>query len=172
MATITRALDPLSLREVFSAFPSGVVALAALTDGRPVGMAASTFTPVSLDPPLVSVCVARTSATWPLLRMSRTIGLSVLSANQQEACKQLSTKRSDDRFHGLQWTSTHGGAVMLTGASAWLECIIDKRVPAGDHDIAVLQICDLDGDYDVAPLVFHGSQFHVIAPLTGRGSNG
>jgi flavin reductase (DIM6/NTAB) family NADH-FMN oxidoreductase RutF len=172
MATTPRALDPLSLREVFSAFPSGVVALAALIDGRPVGMAASTFAPVSLDPPLVSVCIARTSATWPLLRMSRTIGLSVLSANQQDACKQLSAKQSNDRFHGLQWTSTHGGAVMLTGASAWLECIIDKRVPAGDHDIAVLQICDLDGHYDIAPLVFHGSQFRAITTLTGQGSNG
>lgn len=172
MTTTTRVLDPLSLRKVFGAFPTGVVVLAALIDGRPVGMAASTFTPVSLDPPLVSVCVAHTSTTWPLLRMARTIGLSVLSADQQEACKQLSAKESDDRFVDLQWRNTPGGAVVLSGASAWLECFIDKRVPAGDHDIVVLQIRDLDGDHDVAPLVFHGSRFRRIEPSTAPGSSG
>jgi hypothetical protein len=53
------------LRRVFSAFPSGVTAVSALIDGRPVGIAASSFTSVSLDPPLVSVCIAHSSTTWP-----------------------------------------------------------------------------------------------------------
>lgn len=165
-------LDPIRLRQVFGAFPSGVVVVAALVEGRPVGMTASTFTPVSLDPPLVSVCVAHTSTTWPLLRLSRTIGLSVLSAEQQDACKQLSGKERHDRFGSVQWRSTHDGAVLLTDASAWLECIIDKRIRAGDHDITVLQVRDLDGDHDVPPLVFHGSRFRRIEPLAAQGSRG
>jgi flavin reductase (DIM6/NTAB) family NADH-FMN oxidoreductase RutF len=61
-----------------------------------------------------------------------------LTSGLPGARKQLSAKRSDDRYVGLESRSTHGGAVMLTGASAWLECFIDKCVPAGDHDIGLL----------------------------------
>ncbi|MFE3287545.1 flavin reductase family protein, partial [Streptomyces sp. NPDC059233] len=60
--------DTTSLRAVYGAFPTGVTAIAALIDGAPVGLAASSFTTVSLAPPLVSVCMAHTSSTWPVLR--------------------------------------------------------------------------------------------------------
>ena len=58
-------LTPAQLREAFGHFPSGVIAIAAEVDGTLVGLAASTFVPVSLDPPLVSFCVQNTSTTWP-----------------------------------------------------------------------------------------------------------
>ncbi|MGZ4521325.1 MAG: flavin reductase family protein [Mycobacteriaceae bacterium] len=72
---------PTALREVFGAFPSGVVVLAATIDGEQIGMAASSFTSVSLDPPLVSVCVATQSRTWPQLRRAPRIGVSVLAGD-------------------------------------------------------------------------------------------
>jgi len=67
-------LDPELLRQAFGIFPTGVVAVAAEVDGTLVGLAASSFTSVSLDPPLVSFSIARTSKTWPDLRRSRTSG--------------------------------------------------------------------------------------------------
>lgn len=63
-----RHVDGPGLRAVFGCFPSGVIAVCAMRDGRLDGMAASAFTAVSLDPPLVSVCAQETSATWPRLR--------------------------------------------------------------------------------------------------------
>ena len=75
-------LDPQRLRHVFGAFPSGVAAVAALVGGVPVGIAASSFTSVSLDPPLVSLCVAHTSTTWPLLRGADRLGVSILGEAQ------------------------------------------------------------------------------------------
>jgi flavin reductase (DIM6/NTAB) family NADH-FMN oxidoreductase RutF len=150
------------LRRVFSAFPSGVTAVSALIDGRPVGIAASSFTSVSLDPPLVSVCIAHSSTTWPLLRRAPRFGVSVLSADQEQACAQLSA-RDSDRFAGLAWRATPGGAVLLDGAGAWLECSIEQQVRAGDHDIVVLRVHDLDADHEVHPLVFHSSQFRRLA---------
>jgi flavin reductase (DIM6/NTAB) family NADH-FMN oxidoreductase RutF len=160
--TVVQALDPGHLRRVFSAFPSGVTAVAALVDGQPVGIAASSFTPVSLDPPLVSVCVAHSSTTWPVLRGSTRLGVSVLSADQEAAGRQLAT-RGIDRFAGLGWSATPDGAVLLDGASAWLECGLDQQVRAGDHDIVVLRVHDLDADHGLAPLVFHGSRFRRLA---------
>ena len=72
-------LDPKRLREAFGIFPSGVVAVAAEVDGKPVGLAASSFTSVSLDPPLVSFSIANTSKTWPDLRRAPHLGVSILA---------------------------------------------------------------------------------------------
>jgi flavin reductase (DIM6/NTAB) family NADH-FMN oxidoreductase RutF len=151
-------LDPQRLRHGFGAFPSGVAALAALIDGVPLGIAASTFTSVSLDPPLVSVCVAHTSTTWPTLRTARRLGISILSADQEWAGRQLAGKQAD-RFAQLSWNATRDGAVLLEGASGWIETSIEQQVRAGDHDIIVLRVHDLDADHDVSPLVFHASRF-------------
>ena len=90
------------LRRVFAAFPTGVTALAAEPEGIPVGMAASSFTSVSLEPPLVSVCVAQTSRTWPALRAASRIGVSVLADGHAEASRRLSAK-DGDRFGGQRW---------------------------------------------------------------------
>lgn len=160
--TVPRSLHATELRRVFGAFPTGVTAIAALVDGVPVGLAASSFTPVSLDPPMVSVCVARTSTTWPVLRQVRRLGVSVLGAHQEHACRQLSA-RDRDRFAALSWRSGDGGAVLIDGASAWLDCIIEQEIPAGDHDIILLRVADLAADPEVAPLVFHASRFRQLA---------
>ncbi|MEZ0067120.1 flavin reductase (DIM6/NTAB) family NADH-FMN oxidoreductase RutF [Streptacidiphilus sp. MAP12-20] len=157
--TEIRALGAQELRHAFAAFPTGVTALAALADGTPVGLAASSFTSVSLAPPLVSVCVAHSSTTWPLLRDRTRIGVSVLGAHQEDACRQLAAG-DGDRFAGLDWTTTADGAVLIEGATAWFDCSIDRIVRAGDHDIALLRVHDLDADHAVAPLVFHASRFH------------
>jgi flavin reductase (DIM6/NTAB) family NADH-FMN oxidoreductase RutF len=156
--SVEAGIDPMHLRRVFGAFPTGVTALAALVDARPVGMVASTFTSVSLDPPLVSVCVAHSSTTWPVLRGVDRLGVSVLSVGQEHAGRQLAA-RDVDRFAGLGWVAASTGAVLLDGASAWLDTSVEQQVRAGDHDIVVLRVHDLDADQDRAPLVFHASRF-------------
>ncbi|HRI94048.1 MAG TPA: flavin reductase family protein [Nocardioides sp.] len=154
----TQVLDPAELRRVYGAFPSGVTAVAALVSGAPVGIAASSFTSVSLDPPLVSVCVAHTSTTWPILGEAPRLGVSVLGSEQEKAGRQLAAKVVD-RFRDLKWRATEDGAVLLAGASAWLDCSINQQIRAGDHDIVVMRVHDLDADHDIRPLVFHASQF-------------
>jgi len=166
LTTAPSPLDPARLRRVFGAFPSGVTALAAVVDGRPVGIAASSFTSVSLTPALVSVCVAHTSTTWPLLSGAPRLGVSVLAAGHEEACRRLASRDAGDRFAGLDWRETEDGAVLLDGASAWLDCSVEQQVRAGDHDIVVLRVHDLDADHAVSPLVFHASGFHRLAPRT------
>ncbi|WP_370963973.1 flavin reductase family protein [Amycolatopsis sp. cg9] len=148
------------LREAFGCFPSGVTAVCALIDGVPHGMAASSFTSVSLAPPLVSLCIQRTSATWPRLR-DRRLGLSVLAEGQDDACRRLSA-RQGDRFHGVSWQAGADGSVFITGSSAWLECSLAEEVPAGDHLIALLRIHGLH-TAETPPLVFHGSRFRRLA---------
>lgn len=159
----TAIFDPAELRRVYGAFPTGVTAVAALVEGRPVGLAASSFTTVSLDPALVSVCVAHTSSTWPVLAGAARLGISILAADQGAIARRLAA-RNGDRFAGYRWRETTGGAVLLDGASGWLEVSIDQQVRAGDHDIVVLAVHELDADHDVRPLVFHASAFRSLEP--------
>lgn len=151
------AVQP-ELRRVYGAYPTGVTAVAGLVGGRPVGIAASSFVPVSLDPSLVSVCVAHTSTTWPLLRGLPRIGISVLAAHQADVGRRLGA-RGDDRFAGVTWCATPDGCVLIEGAAAWFDCTVEQQVRSGDHDIVVFRVRDLDAAAEVAPLVFHASGF-------------
>lgn len=163
------ALDAVTLRAAFGRFPSGVVSVCAVVDGRPVGLAASTFVPVSLDPPLVAFCMQNTSATWPRLNRRPRIGVSVLGEAHEAAARSLAAK-TGDRFAGLTLETTERGAVFLDGASAWLECSVEQEIPAGDHAIVLLRVHALQTAPDVQPLVFHGSAFRrldQLAPTDG-----
>ena len=160
--TADRSLDPAVLRRVLGAFPTGVTALAALVDGQPTGIAANSFASVSLDPPLVSVCVATSSQTWPLLRTATRIGVSVLSHRQEEASRRLAS-RGVDRFAGLSWIPTGHGAVLLEHASAWFDCSVEREIRAGDHHIVLMTVHDLGTDPHLPPLVFHGSRYRRLA---------
>lgn len=151
-------LSPSSLREAFGHFPSGVIAIAAEVDGTRVGLAASTFVPVSLEPPLVSFCVQNSSSTWPKLKDLPYLGISVLGESHDDAARTLAAK-TGDRFAGLETVSTSNGAVFIQGTSVWVESAIEQLVPAGDHTIVVLRVNDITVHADVAPIVFHRSTF-------------
>ncbi|MCW2499657.1 MAG: flavin reductase-like protein [Frankiales bacterium] len=158
------AAGPVDLRKAYGCFPSGVAAVAALVDGEPVGMAASTFTAVSLEPALVSLCIQRTSTTWPRLRELPRLGLSVLAEGQDAVCRSLSAK-AGDRFAGVAWERHDDGAVLIQDATLWLDCTLHSELPAGDHLIALLQVHGVHAQPEAAPLVFHGSLFRQLATL-------
>src|SRR5215470_3512694 len=135
-------ITPSSLREAFGHFPSGVIAIAAEVDGVRVGLAASTFVPVSLDPPLVSFAVQNTSETWPKLKDLPKLGISVLGESHDDAARTLAAK-TGDRFAGLETVSAESGAVFVAGTSVWVESAIEQLVPAGDHTIVILRVHDI-----------------------------
>lgn len=164
-----RGIEPVTaapdqLRRAFGCFPSGVTAVCARSDGEPVGLAASSFTSVSMQPPLVSVCIQHTSTTWPKLREQPRLGLSVLAEGQDEICARLASK-SGDRFAGTDWFASEDGSVFVDDATLWLDCTIHEEVTCGDHDIVLLRIHGLSVAPDTSPLVFHGSRFRRLATI-------
>lgn len=152
----------LALRKAFSMFPTGVVAMCGMDGAEPVGMAVNSFSSVSLEPPLVSVCVARMSGTWPRLNRLPRIGLSVLGADQERLSRQLAS-RNGDRFQGVQFEATPDGALFVKGAALWLDCSINDRLQGGDHEIILLEVKDTGLFPHVQPLVFHQSQYLALA---------
>ncbi|SDS29502.1 NADH-FMN oxidoreductase RutF, flavin reductase (DIM6/NTAB) family [Nocardioides scoriae] len=155
-------LDPERLRQAFGVFPSGVVAVAAQVDGALTGLAASSFTSVSLEPALVSFSVANTSRTWPTLRRAEHLGLSVLAQHHEDACRRLAGP-VEHRFDDLAWSVNDQGAVTLDDGLARFDCSIYREVEAGDHTLVLLRLHGVG--HDVAPedpgspLVFHNCGF-------------
>ncbi len=154
--------EPTRLRQAFGHFPSGVVAVAAMDGTEPLGMAVTSFTPVSIAPPLVSLCAQISSRTWPRLRSCDRLGLSVLAQGHDEVALSLATKEGD-RFVAVDWEATPQGSVVVHGASAWLQCKVYEEITAGDHLLVLLEVVGLETRAGEAPLVFHGSRFRSLA---------
>ncbi|GAA3527280.1 flavin reductase family protein [Nocardioides daeguensis] len=155
-------LDPQRLRAAFGVFPTGVVALAACVDDQPVALAASSFTSVSLDPPLVSISLANTSKTWPDLRRAGHLGVTILAEHHALLCRQLAGPVGQ-RFTGVDLTISPEGAVTLDEGLARFECTVYDEVGAGDHTLVLLRLHAVhhaSDDTDAGhPLVFHRSGF-------------
>lgn len=169
---LASATDPGALKRAFSCFPSGVVAVCCRIVGPTgetelVGMAASAFTTVSLDPPLVSVCVQNSSSTWPRLRDAPAIGVSVFAHDQSHLCRQLAGP-AESRFDDITPFGTDDGALFIPESAATLVCSLHNELPAGDHTLVLLRIEALDCDPDVEPLVFHASTFRALEARRSR----
>ena len=148
-------LDSRRFRSVLGRFATGVVAITALDPdtGDPCGLAANSFTSVSLDPPLVAFCVAHTSTTWPRVRGAKVLTVNVLAEHQQPVCAQLAAS-GGDKFAGLDWTVSPGGNPVLDGTLAWIDCAVEAEHLAGDHMIVVARVLQLDTHHEGGPLVF------------------
>jgi flavin reductase (DIM6/NTAB) family NADH-FMN oxidoreductase RutF len=156
--TTNQDLDEKRLREAFGVFPSGVVAVAAEVDEQLVGLAASSFTSVSLEPALVSFSVANTSKTWPTLRRAAHLGVTILADHHGDVCRRLAGP-VEHRFDDVLVTSTEDGAVTLDEGLARFDCSIFDEVEAGDHTIVILQLHAVAHSDTSLPLVFHRSAF-------------
>ncbi|HWO65686.1 MAG TPA: flavin reductase family protein [Umezawaea sp.] len=151
-----RRFDPDILRTTFGLFPTGVVAVAAEVDLTLVGLAASSFTTVSLDPPLVSFSIATTSKTWPTLRRARHIGVTVLAEHHGAVARRLAGPAAS-RFTGLEVALSDLGSVTLPDGLAQFDTTIHREVAAGDHTIVLLELHALRHNDTSSPLVFHRS---------------
>lgn len=150
-------VEPTEMRRVMGSFASGVTIVTGTSRGRPVGFACQSFTSVSLEPPLVLFCPARTSRTWPLLRDAGAFSVNVLAEDQLELCKAFAVS-GGDKFAELDWHETLWGP-SLDGVLATVHCTIEQVHEAGDHDIVVGRVQRLVMHREVGPLLFFRGQF-------------
>uniref|UniRef100_A0AAU2JN31 Flavin reductase family protein n=1 Tax=Streptomyces sp. NBC_00049 TaxID=2903617 RepID=A0AAU2JN31_9ACTN len=131
------------MRSVLSSFCTGVAVITARTeDGRPVGMAVQSFSSVSLDPPLVCFCPARTSTTWPRIRAAGAFAVNILAADQEELCRAFAVT-GGDKFAGVPWRAGGNGAPLLDGVLAAVECDLEDVLDGGDHAIVLGRVTAL-----------------------------
>lgn len=129
-------VDAASLRATAGAFPSGVTIITTCLGATPVGLTISSFASVSLDPPLLLACVARTAGSLPAFRVGGPLGINVLANDQGWLAKKFAS-RGEDRFAGVGYHAGPHGVPLLDGVSAWMDCHICRIYDGGDHVILV-----------------------------------
>jgi 3-hydroxy-9,10-secoandrosta-1,3,5(10)-triene-9,17-dione monooxygenase reductase component len=128
--------------------------ITAVDDDEPVGIAANSFTSLSLDPPLILFCVAHSSSTWPRIERAGTFAVNILGEDHAEL-SQLFAQRGADRFSATPWRTGVSGAPVLEDAIAYLDCRFEAEYPGGDHKIIVGRVLDLDMREGARPLLFY-----------------
>jgi flavin reductase (DIM6/NTAB) family NADH-FMN oxidoreductase RutF len=129
--------DPRTLRDALGCFATGVTIVTALDpDGRPIGLTANSFSSVSLDPPLILFCLAKSSGNLAALTQSPHFAINVLHMGQQLASDRFA-RRDEERFSAVEWESWQTGAPILSGSLASFECERHELVDAGDHLIFI-----------------------------------
>jgi len=161
------SVDPNMYRQVLGQYPTGVVIITALApDGEPLGMTIGSFTSVSLDPPLVAFMPSKTSSSWAALReASDQFTVNVLGADQEEVCRAISI-RKQRKFVDLTWRPSPAGNPILDRAVAWLDCTTESRLDAGDHEIVLGRVHDLQVAHDGYPLLFFRGGYGSFVPMS------
>lgn len=163
-------VDPVTFRSVLAQWPSGVTVVTTLAeDGRWHGMTASSFSSVSLEPPLVSVCLDKKLYSHQLIEESGVFGVNVLAKDQGETARVFAgmVPEVEDRFAGDEWTTAETGVPLLPGALGWLDCRVLHAYDGGDHTIFVGQVLAGQAARRTAPLLFHSrgwGQFADVLP--------
>jgi flavin reductase (DIM6/NTAB) family NADH-FMN oxidoreductase RutF len=151
------------LRDVLGRFATGVTVISA-GRGTPTGMTANSFTSVSLDPPLVLVCVNRRSAIHQAVMDNGSFTVSVLSAGQEHVARYFADHgrpRGEDEFADIGWwPAPRTGTPVLNGALSWLECELASAHEGGDHSIFVGSVIASGNGPDSGALLFFGGGFH------------
>jgi flavin reductase (DIM6/NTAB) family NADH-FMN oxidoreductase RutF len=151
--------DPRTLRDAMGCFATGVTVVTAVdTDGTPVGLTANSFTSVSLDPPLLLVCIANASGTAPALREAAHFGVNVLQIGQQPASNRFAT-RGEDRFANLPWAPGQTGVPLLGSSLVSFECQRESLHEAGDHFILVGRVVRAQFEPHRDPLLYFRGKY-------------
>ena len=147
-------LDARRFRDTMGQFATGVVIATGTLDGQPAGFAAQSFTSLSLDPPLIALCPAKTSTSWPKLRDAGHFCINVLAHDQKAVCDVMA-QSGIDKFAALDWHPGVTGSPILEGVLAYIDCDLEAEHDAGDHTIAVGRVRDLEiSAPDKHPLLF------------------
>ena len=164
MSSDRRQVTADEFRRACGRFATGV-SVATVLDSKsaPHGLTVSSFTSVSLHPPLILICLGHAVTCIEAFRAATHFGINVLTAGQRPLSERFARK-GHDRFDGTPWERGQTGVPLLPGALAKIECAVYERIVAGDHDIFVGRMLHAEvaeGD----PLLYFASRYREIGEL-------
>ena len=166
------AVGSARFRRIMGHYPTGVTIVTAVgRDGTPVGLTANSVTSVSLDPPLVLVCVSEKSSSLGAILANGAFAVNILGAGAAATAVRFAEGRRTDRFDDVAFTVKEGGGPVLEGAVAWMTCGLYRTFEAGDHVILVGKVNDGEaagGD----PLVFVRGRYEDLTTAGDRPGSG
>jgi flavin reductase (DIM6/NTAB) family NADH-FMN oxidoreductase RutF len=151
-------------RRACSRFATGVTVAGAIdAKGAPHGLTVNSFSSVSLDPPLILICLGHAIAALDVFRQARHFGLSVLRDTQRALSERFAAPM-DNRFESLAWRQGKNGVPLLDGALAQIECTTIRRVSIGDHDILIGEMTAAAVEQG-EPLIYYASEYRKLESL-------
>jgi flavin reductase (DIM6/NTAB) family NADH-FMN oxidoreductase RutF len=162
------AIDAGALRQAFGTFVTGVTVITTRdAEGNPRGMTANSFSSVSLDPPLLLVCVGKSALSYSAFAHSEHFAVNLLHEDQVDVSATFASK-SADKFQTVDYDTVHTGSPILTDCLTWFDCTVDQRIEAGDHIILIGQVRAF-GSSPKLPLCFcRGRYANVKDPLPAQ----
>ncbi len=159
-------IEPGIYKEVMASFPSGVTVVTTLDpEGGIVGITASAFSALSIDPALVLFCPNYASDTYPILRDSKRFAIHLLSADQQALAYAFASK-GKDKTKGIEWHLSDLGNPLLNEATAIIECELWREYDGGDHAIIVGAVKNLIlPEQSVTPMVYYRGKLGALPTL-------
>lgn len=163
----TRSVDAKSFRDTLGHFASGITIISGMVEEVPVGFTCQSFISVSLDPPLVSFSVMKSSKSWPRVGPQGRFAINVLSAEQAHL-SNIFARSECDRWSGVSWTTSAVHRNPLIERSLfWLDCSLFAIHEAGDHWIVIAKVddlCEPAVGQDHSPLIYYKGRYVRIAP--------
>ncbi len=151
-------LDPRALRDAFGRYLTGVTVVTTTEpDGTPRGFTANSFTSVSLDPPLLLVCLANNAGSYDAFARTDRFAVNILGQRQRPLAMAFARKTAD-KFADLDWQRGPMDLPIFPEVNAWFACRVTRRIPAGDHMILIGQVEDFATE-DQGPLGYHAGSF-------------
>ena len=152
------SFDSNEQRRILGKFATGVTVASTMVGDDAMGMTANAVTSLSLDPPLVILCVQKDSVFYSKLKESGCFALTILSADQREISDRFAFKGPKD-FSGLDTTTAVTGAPVLNDGLGWVDCTLHEVLPGGDHDIFVGEIVAGEAVKEGEPLLYLGGKY-------------
>lgn len=161
------AVDPATFKAVMGQWPSGVTVVTTIDEAGPAGMTASSFSSVSLNPPLVSVCIARHLAMHMRIDKAGVFAVNILSKNSVEDGRRFAGMLPGvtDRFQGITVSTAITGSPLLANTLGWVDCKLWASHDGGDHTIFVGEVLDAGIDKTAAPLLYHSRSWGQFADI-------
>ena len=152
-------------RDAVGAFATGINVITTRNEENGYGLTANAFSSVSLDPPLVLICVGSTSQGCEVIQQIGAFAVNVLSDGQEPLSRFFASKdrpRGRDAFRDVPHSEAITGCPLLDGAVAQMDCRLHAAHEAGDHMIFIGAVVALNVDREAKPLVFHGGAYGVL----------
>ena len=161
----TSQLSPDALREAMRAWSSGVAIVTAVHKGETHGMTVSSFTSISLNPPLVIVSLQTDSRTHTLVWKSRAFAVTILNADQQELSDRFAGLIPDgeDRLAGVDTETLITGAPFVKGGLSWLDCRVTQTIPVGTNTLFLAEVLAVKSHGNGLPLVYYDRGYRRIS---------
>jgi flavin reductase (DIM6/NTAB) family NADH-FMN oxidoreductase RutF len=159
--------DAEQLRAAMRGWSAGVTVVTASFEGQVHGMTVNSFTSISLDPPMITICLQGSTRTHEMVVKSRAFGLTILSNEQSSISDLFAGRRPEvtDRFAGLKTEILVTGSPLITGGLSWLDCRVAQTFDVGPNTLFISEVVAAQAATSGDPLIYHNRTYWNLAEL-------